>query len=377
MDSSFKSVFEHKRHRPLTRALQTIPVLFGSVAFLLMAPPTQAEDHYGIVVETANSYSSCFGNGTNLSNSDQSGSNFLNQMLSVNPLGFSTFAHWQDASVWDTDFLDPDTSGANSRDDDTYNFDESGLAISFFQGHGLVSIKPAQDQICTSGSQCTNPPGGASGPGACVLSPSSAAKYGTGKGVCQYSSNRAMVTCGTGDANGHLAFLSPNMAFGETPSNGSWRGAGTNGGTSLAIVHMSFGMMTFFPGEWSSIFAGLHLYEGMMVSWGDVNDSLAYGNAVAQPYSVNPSSSVSAGYLSAISSVTDGGGCNGATSWGGGFNGCGCHMVMTLSPSNQIVQETFYENWFSLKYDVGQTGVGYWWYGANCNYNPAAYPWNR
>src|SRR5580693_316872 len=32
-----------------------------------------------------------------------------------------------------------------------------------------------------------------------------------------------------------------------------------------------------------------------------------------------------------ISSVTGGGGCGGATSWGGGINGCGCHAAMTLS----------------------------------------------
>jgi hypothetical protein len=167
------------------------------------------------------------------------------------------------------------------------------------------------------------------------------------------------------------------MAFGENPFNGAWRGAGTNGGTSLAMVHMSFGMMTFFPGEWSNTFGGLHLYEGMMVSWGDVEDSIGYGNAVASPYTANPNSSVSQGYVNAISSVTDGGGCSGATSWGGGFNGCGCHMVMTLSDSASG-QGVFTENWFALTEDLPyQSGVGYWWYNAVCNYNPNAYPWNK
>jgi hypothetical protein len=212
----------------------------------------------------------------------------------------------------------------------------------------------------------------------CVLSPSSAVAYGPGKGVCQYTSTRALLTCGSGDQNGHLSFLSPNMALGENPSNGPWRGAGTNGGTSLAIVHMSFGMMTFFPQEWSGIFAGLHLYEGMMVSWGDVADVVEYGAAVASPYTVNPSSSVSQGYVNAISSVPSGGGCTESTSWGGGFNGCGCHMAMTLSDSNAGVQAMFNENWYALKDDYSyQNGVGYWWWNASCNYNPSAYPWTN
>src|SRR5271169_3102302 len=241
-------------------------LIVGGSAALLLVPeqpyanwqPPPPEFHYQVVAETANSYKSCFGNGSDLSYSNQSGANFLNQLTRVNSSGFSVYAHWQDSLVWDTDFLDPDTAGANSRDDDTHNFDRPGLAISFFQGHGLSSIKPTSDQVCTSGSQCTRPPAGASvgnlGTGTCVLSPGSVAQYGAGNGVCQYTSNRAMLTCGSNDANGHLAYLSPNMAFGEDPTDGAWRGAGINGGTSLAIVHMSFGMLTFFPSEWSNIF---------------------------------------------------------------------------------------------------------------------------
>jgi hypothetical protein len=358
----------------------------GGSAALLLAPvqpyatPTP-EYHYGVIVETVNNYKACFGNGSDLSNSNQSGADFLNQLTRY-PY-FSMFAHWQDANVWDRDFLDPDTYGAKWADDDTYSFDEPGLAVSFFQGHGLASTKPASDQVCTSGSQCTHPPSGASvgnlGTGTCVLSPASVAKYGKGNGVCQYTSNRAMVTCGSNDANGHLAYLSPNMAFGENPTNGAWRHAGTNGGTSLAIVHMSFGMLTFFPSEWSDIFAGLHLYEGLMVSWGDVNDSAGFGNAVASPYTVNPNSSVTQGYLNAISSVTDGdGSCSpGGSSWNGGFNGCGCHAAMTLSNSADGAWTRFNEPWLALRNDwPSQSGVGYWWWGIGCNYDPTTYPWS-
>jgi hypothetical protein len=166
------------------------------------------------------------------------------------------------------------------------------------------------------------------------------------------------------------------MALGENPTNGAWRGAGVNGGTSVAIVKMSFGMLTFFPTQWWSLFAGLHLYEGVMISWGDSDDSASFGSAVAAAYTANPNSSVAQGYLNAISSVTDGGGCSGATSWGGGINGCGCHAAMTLSDSATGVTEVFNENWFAIKGDnVAQGGTGYWWWGIMCNYNPTTYPW--
>ncbi|MBV9155585.1 MAG: hypothetical protein JO097_04940, partial [Acidobacteriaceae bacterium] len=95
----------------------------ASLLLLISAAAACATDyHYGVVVETANAYSSCFGSGSNLSNSNQSGANFLSQLTSVNSLGFQLFAHWQDSQTWDTDFLDPDTAGANSNDDDTHNF---------------------------------------------------------------------------------------------------------------------------------------------------------------------------------------------------------------------------------------------------------------
>jgi hypothetical protein len=187
-----------------------------------------------------------------------------------------------------------------------------------------------------------------------------------------------MLTCGAGDSNGHFAPLSPAMAFGENPTVGAWRGAGTNGGTSLAIVKMSFGMITFFPQEWWGVFAGLHLYEGVMVSWGDSEDAVGFGGAVAAGYFGNPGGSVAQSYINSISSITDGGGCGtGGTSWSGGFNGCGCHVAMTMSSSGAAAQATFNENWFALKYDnANQTGNGFWWWGAVCNYNPSVYPWN-
>src|SRR5579883_2176637 len=347
-------------------------------------PPRQEVDanleqgHRGIIVETANTYTPCFGSGTDLANSNQSGSNFLSTFTSPNVAAFSLFSQRQDSNVSDINFLDPNTSGANSSDADQKAFDQAGLAVSYFQGHGLVSIKPVPDQVCTTKSQCTSPPAGANGPGLCVITPSSAASYGAGNGVCQYDSPRALAVCGSNDANGHFVYLSPNMALGENATNGPWRGAALNGGTSLAIVHMSFGMMTFFPDEWFNIFAGLHLYEGIMISWGDTNDSVNFGNAVASPYAVNPYSSVSQGYINSISSVTDGGGCSGATSWGGGINGCGCQVAMSMSNNAANANVSLNERWLDLKFDLAPLNSSSWYqYVAGCNYNPTLYPWNN
>lgn len=341
---------------------------------MISCPQPLHELHNQVVVETTNVYNPCFGAGTDLGNSNQSGTNFVNQLTSVNSLAFAVSSQYQDGMTWDTDFLDPDTTGANSHDDDTDNFDSYGVAISFFQGHGLASVKANPDQVCTTGTQCTQTPAGASGNGECVKSPSAAAKYGAGNGVCQYTSTRAMAVCGNNDANGHVVALSPNMALGETPVVGSWRGAGTNGGTSLAFVKMSFGMMTFFPSEWTGIFAGLHQYDGVSVSWGDSEDSIGFGNAVAAPYTVNPSSSVAAGYVNAISSITDGGGCGG--SFGGGFNGCGCHVSMTVSNSQTNANATLNETWADLKNDnVNQTAASNTATQVVCNYNPSQFPW--
>jgi hypothetical protein len=67
--------------------------------------------------------------------------------------GFTTNVEWYDNNVFDSDFLDPDCSGCDSRDTDTYGFDAPGSALSFVCSHGLCDDKTTT--ACTTSSQCS------------------------------------------------------------------------------------------------------------------------------------------------------------------------------------------------------------------------------
>jgi hypothetical protein len=173
-----------------------------------------------------------------------------------------------------------------------------------------------------------------------------------------------------------LPNLGQPLALGENPTVGAWRGANINGGTALAIIHMSFGMSPFFPvSEWHALFGGLQIFAGTMVVSGDIADSSTFGAAVAAGYVANSGSSPAYTYAAAISSVSDGSGCNGGTSYHGGFNGCGCHVAFTFSSSAANAQTVLNEQWSALLNDsVYQTSAGYGAWYMQCNYNTSQYP---
>lgn len=233
-----------------------------------------------------------------------------------------------------------------------------------------------------TGSATQDPPSGSTvgntGYGACVQSPASWATYSTGEGVCEYTSSPTLVVCGSTVTAGNGATLNSFMAFGEDSYNTNWRGAGTNGGNSIAIVHMSFGMLTFYPSEWTPVFGGLHIYAGVMVSWGDNEDSVNFGQVIAHGYQANAESSLQQVYVNSISSNNaDGGGCAGDGLDNGGFNGCGCQVAMTVGSTSSGAYDAFNENWYGLYTDFGDmNGTGYWYWNAVCNYNPSTYPWS-
>jgi hypothetical protein len=261
----------------------------------------------------------------------------------------------------------------------------NALAISFFQGHG---VQPADIQTgtCTTYTQCNHPGNdvavGTSGYGSCVKTPISVHDNGAGVGLCFYTASPQIQTCSARDSTGHLTSVGSAMALGENTTVGAWRGAGTNGGTTLAIVHMSFGMLPFFPiSEWKPVFAGASLYAGTMATDGDVEDSLGFGAAVANTYKANSQSVVATDYMNSMFSIMDGDGSCTLTRSGGapdGINGCGCQVVVTFSNTNSgATYNIATMTWANLTSDnAQQTSTAYWHWGAACNYNTTTYPWS-
>lgn len=368
--------------------LGIVGVLLGATTVLAGEKRCQAAcargTHCGVDIEAVDSAYTC--KPPVLKNSVASGQSFLNELYLSNPFGFQTFWQFSNPQVYDTDFMDPLAPSKPPGQDSTY-FDEPGMAISFFQGHGNgVVNKPTPDQLCTSQAQCVLPTSGesvgTSGMGACVLTPQSTQQYGPGVGVCQYKDQRQILTCGLGDQNkGFVPLNGGDVVWGENATNGNWDGVGTTGGTSMVFIKHSNGMMAWFPTEWFQVFGGLHLYAGAMVSWGDSCDSAAYGPAVAASYFANPYASIETGYVNAINSIANDScsGCGGGNSNSGGFNGCGCHVIMTMGTENSnhdLLNNTFKENWGSLNYDLPtQTSQSNWYWNAGCNYDAIAYPW--
>jgi hypothetical protein len=368
------------------RPIRILCFVFGFAIPLLPVHGNAFASKTLVQVETVQQYTACFGPGWDLANADQSGVNFYTELLRVNSLGFSLHngRPWQDPDTWNVDYLDPDTVNPWAYSDDYLEADAPNMAISFFQGHGALALSDGMQ--CTSASDCTHPPLGG-GAASCDFSPHTYQAFGTGYGACMYASARALLTCGNGDSSSgpwspHVAFLTgPNMVLGENPTEGGWRGAGTNGGTSLAIFHISHGLSKWFPNtEWSSLYGGIHLFASILPDWGgDTSDSLAFGNAVASPYSANPHSAVASAYANAITSVYDGGGCPGpGGASGGGINGCGCHVIISYANNRVGASAMLTQSWYSLASDASEyaTSTAYYAYLLGCNYDPSTYGWS-
>jgi hypothetical protein len=369
-----------------------------------VAPGAAYASKTGISVESVNPYSACFGAGSDLSNSDSSANNFLSGLVYTGS-PFVQSNYWQDANAWNVDFLDPATANAPSGADDSSTTDAPNIGISFFQGHGINPINGSANTFCFAQSACSSPPSGSSngwggGPlsnaGTCSYSPLTsdlyyqATKITQHAGVCDWASFRTLVTCGSGDSgnssnqNHFAVYTGPNVVLGNNPTAGGWRGAGTNGGASMAIFHVSHGMEPWFPNlEWSSLYGGIQIFGGIMVTpGGDTNDSPGFGGAVAAPFKANPNSSAGFAYTNAISSIGDGGGCEeGGTpyagaSYGGGINGCGCNAAVSYSNSSSHAQTLMNTTWTGLQSNSSlASSTAYYYYSIGCNYNPSSFGW--
>lgn len=361
-----------------------------SVALLAIADDARAGQV--VTLEAVSQYSRC-GFSPELPGAVPGATNFINQLQSgANPAGFRQGNFFQNDSVFDIDFLDPDVPGAEAQDADMFGFDQQGGGISYYQGHGDDLGRTQTTQTCcTQAAECNNPaPGtvvGTSGTGTCAFSPISVQPNvcGAGRGLCFYSVTPNLVTCGELDQT-HFAPIAPpatggigrHMAMGENAQVGAWAGAGTNGGAALAILYMSWGLVPFFPvSEWAPHFAGLQLYASMMPTYGDTSDGATFGQAAAAGYTANPNSQIAADLLNAMASVTDGSGCPAPGSAGGGFNGCGCLVVGTFSSTASNARVVSREHWSDLAsgtFTGLQTRLRGKTMGFGCNYNFTTFP---
>jgi hypothetical protein len=174
------------------------------------------------------------------------------------------------------------------------------------------------------------------------------------------------------------------MVLGNNPVSGDWRGAGTQGGASLAIFHISHGLDAWYPNkEWSSLYGGIRIFASIFVGpGGDTADSPGFGSAVAKAFQANQNGTVGSAYTNAISSVQDGSGCeeNGTPdkglSFGGGINGCGCNAAISYSNTATNAHTLLDTTWVGLESSSALAdSTAAYYYDIGCNYNPQTYGW--
>lgn len=321
--------------------------------------------------------------------------NFMNQVVSD---GWTKGTFWTDANVWDSDFIDSDLQSGGG---DLYEFDPNGnsSAVSYYSGHGLSDNGfPANRQICSNGNQCpasANPYN--TGNGVCRFAPGRVDVYGNKFGYCNYPSDRAMILNGSTHNFGNTVDYSNwnTVAWGESPTSGAWGGAGTNGGANVVVMALSNGAQPSF--YWQNLgagFAGVHMI-GTLMPTGPATccpgscgtgtcisgDSVTWdtrGTYFALAYHYNPSSIVSDQWNVTVLDLNVGLACgsNGVTSGGyGGYNGCGCNIMVAAGAAQSEPNIHLQENWVGIMNDSNDA-QGNAWFSVKwvCNFDSNTYP---
>jgi hypothetical protein len=343
-------------------------IAIGATLLLCAGTTAAFAQSYGIIVEAVNSYPTKGTLYNRIANADgfyqgmtQPGSNWYLK------------TRYTDNSVFDTDFIDPDVfSVAN----DTYNFDQTGAGIAYFSGHGVGDAGTGQP--CNHNADCTSPPGNGGYPATCRNIP------GAGK-TCLYNSTRYIVTESSGDRYGGWVGLNRGggVAWGESTFSGPWSHAGTNGGINLAIVDISFGILpTGFWEQIGSAFAGVHLWGTIMPTWGDTADVGDRGAKFAAKYQANSAGTVADAWVYTLSSLGGEGmacGGNWANGGGGGINGCGCNIILSVDVDRGHSDAKInVESWNLLPWDnYDSTGAGSMSFEWLCNYDAVTYGWSN
>jgi hypothetical protein len=350
-------------------------VLGGALAVAsTIARHAHAENTTDIAVEGVSAYAAC-GN-ANLDGA-QEARGFHDGMLQAGS-GWTEGIHYYDGNVYDTDFLDPDSSG-DPRDYDMLNSDKPGAAIAFFMVHGNCS--DATTRSCKTTTDCGSHgycPGGppASTPSACVLHIS-----------------EEIITCSSGSSHNNNIYYAPgNIKWGEDAASGAWAGAGTNGDNNVVFLVNSCAGRPPYVYDQSGEFAGMQLLNIMMPT-GNLARSFGYSDMI--DWSLRGSNLASCALMNQNGAIRDcwaavldsspanitGTGCPNLDSnftYGGakGFSGCGANVsiAMDSTPANALYD--FNMTWLEAKTNYSNGINNYYWW-AHCNYDCATYPFSK
>jgi hypothetical protein len=283
-----------------------------------------------------------YGPGDQLAGSIPNGNNFMSRITRNGTFSFSQ--NLTDDDVESAFFLDPQRTG-NRAHIDNQGFDTRDTVISYFTGHGDAStgaVNPLLGEPCTASPQCTNPGPAGRLPGVCVFGANQAS------GRCGYRASRSLFTFSNANPGGRLGQVQYDnfqVAFGESVVATRGPFAGTDGGTNLVVLDISFG--TLFPFKFEELppaMAGVHLVATIMPVDGDTASTANRGPTFADSFTVNPNGAVSDAWLDVINSITDGSPC--ADGGFGGINGCGANFIIANGVSandaeNRVTRETW------------------------------------
>jgi hypothetical protein len=288
---------------------------------------------------------------------------------------------YYNSAVYDSDFLDPNVVGGDSRDDDTDNFDCSGGALGYVCAHGVCD--DVTTRSCSTSADC---PGGY-----CPGTPPSA--YST---ACINNFSRRLVTSSLGDKHSHNVFYGPgNARWGEDPVTGGWAGAGTNGDNNVVFLINSCGARAPFLSDLFPLFAGTALITMIMpmsnLAFNNLfADAILYstrGNTLATNAVMNPHGAIKDAWNAtqdAAPATTPGSSCPNRTSdftYGGGHGIAGCgasvSMAMDWSPGDAS-WDLNNMSWYTAQDDTLESrGNSYWYWSYYCNYDCNTYPFQK
>jgi len=354
-----------------------ILVAGAALAFLAVwAQAAPAQSSSKLNVETVNDYSYLVGDHSQDTHCNTEGDNLWTALLaSGSP--YVGGNHYKDGLVWDTDFYDPDLTG-NPSDSDTYNFDSGGTAISYVCAHGtcddVVHTTCSSDADCGANAYCPGMPPLDSGE----------------VRLCIKESARRLFTSSASSSHANQVWYGLNPGFtpyksfalGEDAASGGYNGAGTNGGTNLAVIVNSCGIRShYYIDDTTHFFGGTHSVMMAMptAAWktgggqycaSDTATYAARGSYMANQALANPFAAVGDAWLNPTQVdhgfATTASGCS--HSWGANI------IIARDTTSSGAVWHRQTEGWMGARFESNDPkGNGYWAARWMCNYDCNTY----